>query len=170
MRRVALSHSQHGVASGNVPVRAGGRGQAMMVRAMMSAALAMLVLVAPAAAQIGTPGNAPLAPGGPRQGLGPPSIFDSTPDIRLHAPGPGGLPGAGPPVDYGGTPRGAPRSSNPITMPRYGAVDDPAPRRAIIAYCKTPRRTCVAPSRARANAACFCRLPNGARLRGRVVR
>ena len=50
MRRVALRHSQHGVASGKVPVRAGGRGQAMMVRAMMSAALAMLVLVAPAAA------------------------------------------------------------------------------------------------------------------------
>jgi hypothetical protein len=142
----------------------------MMARAMMSAALALLVLASPAAAQIGTPGNAPLAPGGPRQGLGPPSIFDSTPDIRLHAPGPGGLPGAGPPVDYGGTPRGAGRSSNPIYMPRYGAVDDPSPRRAVVAYCKTPRRVCAAPSRAQAGAACSCRLPNGARQRGRVVR
>jgi hypothetical protein len=133
-------------------------------------ALAALLLVQPALAQIGTPGNAPLTPGGPRQGLGPPSIFDHTPDIRLHAPGAGGIPGAGPPVDYGGTPRGAPRSPNPIYMPRYGAVDDPSPRRAIVAYCKTPRRACAAPSRARAGAVCSCRSPNGTRLRGRVAR
>ncbi|RXT52407.1 hypothetical protein B6S44_16630 [Bosea sp. Tri-44] len=133
-------------------------------------ALAALLFVHPALAQIGTPGNAPLTPGGPRQGLGPPSIFDHTPDIRLHAPGAGGLPGAGPPVDYGGTPRTAPRSQNPIYMPRYGPVDDPSPRGVLVAYCKTPRRTCAAPSRAIAGARCFCRLPNGARLRGRVVR
>ncbi|CAN7484700.1 hypothetical protein [Bosea sp. LjRoot237] len=132
------------------------------------AALAVFLFVHPALAQIGTPGNAPLAPGGPRQGLGPPSIFDHQPDLRLHAPGAGGLPGAGPPVDYGGTPRTAPRSQNPIYMPRYGAADDP--RNAVLAYCKTPRRACAAPSRALAGARCFCRLPNGARLRGRVVR
>ena len=132
--------------------------------------LAAWLLAQPALAQIGTPGNAPLTPGGPRQGLGPPSIFDHTPDIRLHAPGAGGIPGAGPPVDYGGTPRGAPRSQNPITMPRYGAVDDPSPRRAIVAYCRTPRRVCAAPSRARAGAVCSCRSPNGTRLRGRVAR
>ncbi|MGX1790786.1 hypothetical protein ACWIGM_28835 [Bosea sp. NPDC055332] len=133
-------------------------------------ALAVLLLAHPALAQIGTPGNAPLTPGGPRQGLGPPSIFDNTPDIRLHAPGAGGIPGAGPPVDYGGTPRSAPRSSNPIYMPRYGADEDPSLRSTLAAYCRTPRRNCAAPSRARAGAACFCRLPNGARLRGRVVR
>lgn len=132
-------------------------------------ALALSLLVPPALAQIGTPGNAPLTPGGPRQGLGPPSIFDHTPDIRLHAPGPGGLPGAGPPVDYGGTPRSAPPASNPIYMPRYGAVDDPPLRRAV-AYCRTSRRACAAPARLRAGAICACRLPNGARLRGRVVR
>jgi hypothetical protein len=133
-------------------------------------ALAALLFVHPALAQIGTPGHAPLTPGGPRQGLGPPSIFDHTPDIRLHAPGAGGLPGAGPPVDYGGTPRGAPRSQNPIYMPRYGAADDPSPRSVIAAVCRTPRRACAAPSRARSGAVCSCRLPNGARLRGRVVR
>lgn len=133
-------------------------------------ALAALLLVNPALAQIGTPGNAPLIPGGPSQGLGPPSIFDNQPDIRLHAPGAGGIPGAGPPVDYGGTPRGAPRSQNPIHMPRYGAVDDASPRGALVAYCRTPRRACAAPSRARAGAACFCRLPSGARQRGRVAR
>lgn len=136
----------------------------------MISALAALLLVQPALAQIGTPGNAPLSPGGPRQGLGPPSIFDSTPDIRLHAPGAGGIPGAGPPVDYGGTPRSAPRSANPIHMPRYGAVEDPVLRRTIVAFCRTPRRTCAAPVRARAGAACFCRLPNGTRSRGRVIR
>lgn len=134
------------------------------------AALAGLLLVHPALAQIGTPGNAPLAPGGPRQGLGPPSIFDHQPDIRLHAPGSGGIPGAGPPVDYGGTPRGAPRARNPVYMPRYGAVDDPSPRNAIAATCRTVRRICAAPSRAAAGARCFCRLPNGTRLRGRVAR
>lgn len=133
-------------------------------------ALAGSLLAYPALAQIGTPGTAPLTPGGPRQGLGPPSIFDHTPDIRLHAPGAGGIPGAGPPVDYGGTPRGAARSSNPIYMPRYGAVDDPSPRRAVVVYCKTPRRSCAAASRARAGAVCSCRLPNGVRQRGRVVR
>jgi hypothetical protein len=136
----------------------------------LMAALAALLLVQPALAQIGTPGNAPLTPGGPRQGLGPPSIFDHTPDIRLHAPGAGGIPGAGPPLDYGGTPRGAPRSPNPITMPRYGAVDGPSSRGVIVAYCKTPRRVCAASSRALAGARCVCRLPNGARLRGRVIR
>ena len=133
-------------------------------------ALAALLLSHPALAQIGTPGNAPLTPGGPSQGLGPPSIFDNQPDIRLHAPGAGGIPGAGPPVDYGGTPRGAPRSSNPIIMPRYGAASDPSLRRAIVAYCRTPRRACAAPSRARAGAVCFCRLPSGGRQRGRVAR
>ncbi|MBA4224260.1 MAG: hypothetical protein C0458_26340 [Methylobacterium sp.] len=133
-------------------------------------ALAALLLVHPAHAQIGTPGNAPLTPDGPRQGLGPPSIFDNQPDIRLHAPGAGGIPGAGPPVDYGGTPRGAPRSSNPIYMPRYGSASDPALRSVTAAYCRTQRRSCAAPSRLRAGAVCSCRLPNGARLRGRVAR
>lgn len=142
----------------------------MTGRTWAMTALAALLLAHPAFAQIGTPGNAPLTPGGPRQGLGPPSIFDHTPDIRLHAPGAGGIPGAGPPVDYGGTPRGAPRSQNPIYMPRYGAADDPTPRRAVAAYCKTPRRACAAPSRLRPGAVCSCRLPNGARQRGRVVR
>lgn len=133
-------------------------------------ALAASLLAQPALAQIGTPGNAPLTPGGPRQGLGPPSIFDHTPDIRLHAPGAGGIPGAGPPVDYGGTPRGAPRSQDPLYVPRYGAVDGPPRGGVIVAYCRTPRRACAVPGRARAGAACSCRLPNGVRARGRVVR
>jgi len=123
-----------------------------------------------ALAQIGTPSTGPISPGGPRQGLGPPSITDNTPDLRLHAPGAGGIPGTGPPVDYGGTPRGAPRSSNPIYMPRYGASDDPSPRRAIVAYCRTARVACAAPGRARAGSACACRLDDGTRLRGRVAR
>lgn len=140
-----------------------------MTRALIAAALAVL-LSAPAAAQIGTPGNAPLVPGGPRQGLGPPSIFDHTPDIRLHAPGPGGMPGAGPPIDHGATPRGAPPALNPIHRPRYGSVDAPSSRGPIIAACRTPGRSCAAPSRALAGTRCLCRLPSGARLRGRVVR
>src|SRR6476661_4397852 len=64
------------------------------------AALGVAVLLVSAThteAQIGTPGNGPLYPGGPRQGLGPPSITDAVPDMRLRAPG-NGIPGAGPPM------------------------------------------------------------------------
>lgn len=59
--------------------------------------LSLPILASPAGAQIGTPGNAPLTPDGPRRGLGPPSIGDSVPDLRLRAPG-NGIPGAGPPI------------------------------------------------------------------------
>ena len=74
-----------------------------MMRALIAATAALLaaLMPLPASAQFdATPGNGPLYPGGPRQGLGPPSIFDNQPDIRLHAPGAGGIPGAGRPVVF----------------------------------------------------------------------
>ena len=66
--------------------------------AALSLGIVLTLLQAlPALAQIGTPGNAPLTPDGPRRGLGPPSITDHVPDIRLRSEG-NGIPGAGPPI------------------------------------------------------------------------
>lgn len=71
------------------------------LRAILGLAAALL-LAGPASAQsVGTPGTGPLTPGGPRQGLGPPSLSDSVPDLRLHSDG-GGIPGAGAPINGGG--------------------------------------------------------------------
>jgi hypothetical protein len=129
------------------------------------ALLAALLPALPAAAQIGTPGNAPLAPGGPRQGLGPPSITDHVPDIRLRSDG-GGIPGAGPPIDYGARPTSPP--AGPLYVPRYGAAERRPPR-ATGRHCETPRRSCALASRAFLGAACTCRLPGKSRARGYVV-
>lgn len=76
-----------------------------------------LLMVDIAQAQIGTPGNAPMTPGGPRQGLGPPSITDHVPDMRLRAPG-NGIPGAGPPIGGGVAGQAVP-SSRALTVPIY---------------------------------------------------
>jgi hypothetical protein len=96
-----------------------------------------LVSALPAGAQIGTPGSGPLTPGGPRQGLGPPSITDSVPDLRLHSSG-GGIPGAGPAVDLG--------ARQQMRQPRYGIPERKALRAAR--RCDPPRRGCP-PGRAR---------------------
>jgi len=122
--------------------------------------LLLLASASPAVAQIGTPGTGPLVPGGPRQGLGPPSLSDSVPDIRLHAPG-GGIPGAGPPIDSGA---GSWRGSSPGVGPR---TIDGYRTRAEGRHCRTPQRVCylAAPSRLGSN--CSCRTANG-RVRGRV--
>ena len=114
----------------------------------------------PAAAQIGTPGTGPLVPGGPRQGLGPPSLSDSVPDIRLHAPG-GGIPGAGPPIDAGSSWRGTP--SNRASTPRLMAQEEGR-------HCRTSRRVCVLAEPVAIGAGCSCRSPGGGRSRGRVAR
>ena len=137
---------------------------------MKTPSVLVLVLLAaplPAAAQIGTPGNAPLAPGGPRQGLGPPSITDHVPDIRLRSDG-GGIPGAGPPIDYGARPTSPPASAGPLYVPRYGVIERRPPR-ATGRHCETPRRSCALPRRAAVGAACTCRLPGKSRVRGYVV-
>lgn len=131
------------------------------------ALLAALLHGLPAAAQIGTPGNAPLAPGGPRQGLGPPSITDHVPDIRLRSDG-GGIPGAGPPIDYGARPPSPGTSAGPLYVPRYGATERRPPR-ATGRHCETPRRSCILASRAVLGTVCTCRLPGKFRARGHVV-
>lgn len=121
--------------------------------------LFLLAMASPAAAQIGTPSTGPLVPGGPRQGLGPPSLSDSVPDIRLHAPG-GGIPGAGPPID------GGVRSWQP--SPRVGPQTVEGYRtRAEGRHCRTPQRVCYLAAPARLGNNCSCRTANG-RVRGRV--
>ncbi|PZN95152.1 MAG: hypothetical protein DCF30_19315 [Hyphomicrobiales bacterium] len=69
-------------------------------RAFAFALISTLLPTLAGAQGVGTPGTGPLVPGGERQGLGPPSITDSVPDIRLRSDG-GGIPGAGPPIEYG---------------------------------------------------------------------
>ncbi len=109
----------------------------------------------------GTPGNGPLTPGGPRQGLGPPSITDNVPDLRLRSDG-GGIPGAGPPVDYG------------VGQRAYGRAPTPGEaRRGTYAtigwHCQTPRRVCVLTNAAPLEAGCSCLTPGKIRTRGYVV-
>lgn len=130
------------------------------------ATVAALLLALPAAAQIGTPGTGPLYPGGPRQGLGPPSITDSVPDIRLHAPG-GGIPGAGPPIDYGGR-NSVPSYGRPQPLAQPGL----APRREVGLgrRCRTQRNVCALPRSVTVGTACSCRTARSARVRGHVVR
>ena len=133
----------------------------MTRRLILGFSLALACLAAwPAVAQIGTPGTGPLVPGGPRQGLGPPSLSDSVPDIRLHAPG-GGIPGAGPPIDPGSSWRGSPSN-------RPGAqrlVAEPVGR-----HCRTPQRVCLIVALSPVGTGCSCRSPGGGRVRGHVVR
>jgi hypothetical protein len=136
--------------------------------AALSLGIVLTLLQAlPALAQIGTPGNAPLTPDGPRRGLGPPSITDHVPDIRLRSEG-NGIPGAGPPIVPGAGSTGLPNAGGPNYVPRYGAY--PRQRlRALGRACETPQRTCALATRAVVGASCACRLPNRSRARGYVV-
>lgn len=139
----------------------------MRLRSIAALAAACIPLLAlPAGAQdIGTPGNAPLFPGGPRRGLGPPSITDSVPDIRLHSSG-NGIPGAGPPIDYGAG--RSPGLGRPQSLGGFGEGRDYAGR--LGKRCQTPRRICVLVEAAPLETGCSCRMPNGGRARGHVTR
>ncbi len=105
---------------------------------------------------VGTPGTGPLVPGGPRQGLGPPSLSDSVPDLRLRSSG-GGIPGAGPPIDYGRPPSSGTSGDGLGSRPRVQAVGR---------FCETPRTTCRLGRTALLGQPCSCR----GRGRGVVVR
>lgn len=130
--------------------------------AAMTALLAMLVSL-PAGAQFdATPGNAPLYPGGPRQGLGPPSITDNVPDLRLHS-SQGGIPGAGPPVGAG-----SPRFYEP--SPSSGRLYRRAERTSGLGrHCRTPARQCTLARPAALGDDCSCRTSRG-RRQGFVIR
>lgn len=140
----------------------------MMLTILARTALAVALLQAlPAQAQIGTPGNAPLYPGGPRQGLGPPSITDSVPDIRLRSDG-NGIPGAGPPIDYGAGTRG----SQPFGASGLGArpaYREPRQRQRHSRYCATPERTCTLSAARPRGADCTCRGRGAVRSRGHIL-
>ncbi|PTM41437.1 hypothetical protein C8D03_2981 [Bosea sp. 124] len=134
------------------------------VFAVLFAAIMPVLVALPAGAQlVGTPGNAPLTPDGPRRGLGPPSITDNVPDLRLRSDG-GGIPGAGPLFVPGGTDRPA--------QFRSQWQGDAAPSRyrasALGQRCQTARRICVLGRAAPVEAGCSCRTGSG-RVRGRVV-
>ncbi|MET3892369.1 hypothetical protein ABIE41_003445 [Bosea sp. OAE506] len=119
----------------------------------------MTMLIGPTlglAQGVGTPGTGPLVPGGPRQGLGPPSLSDSVPDLRLRAPG-GGIPGAGPPIDYGRPPSSGASGYGLGSRPRAQAVGR---------FCETPRTTCRLGRTALLGQPCSCR----GRGRGVVAR
>jgi hypothetical protein len=119
----------------------------------------MAMLIGPTvvlAQGVGTPGTGPLVPGGPRQGLGPPSLNDSVPDLRLRAPG-SGIPGAGPPIDYGRPPSSGASGSSLGVRPLPQAVGR---------SCETPRTTCRLGRTALIGQPCSCR----GRGRGVVVR
>ncbi|MGQ3283282.1 hypothetical protein [Bosea sp. (in: a-proteobacteria)] len=96
---------------------------------------------------VGTPGSGPLVPGGPRQGLGPPSLSDSVPDLRLRSSG-GGIPGAGPPIDYGRPPSSGASGYGLERRPRVQAVGR---------FCETPRTTCRLGRTALLGQPCSCR-------------
>lgn len=130
------------------------------------AILLALMSSSSAYAQIGTPGNGPLTPGGPRQGLGPPSITDNVPDLRLRSSG-GGIPGAGAPVTGGGYGRPQPMGRSGLAAP--GAYDN-RPAGVRVRVCRTSRRTCTIETSARPGARCSCRLPSGGRARGSLIR
>ncbi|HEV2556293.1 MAG TPA: hypothetical protein VGV17_21285 [Bosea sp. (in: a-proteobacteria)] len=130
-----------------------------MLRAGTAALALFTLLIGPTlglAQGVGTPGSGPLVPGGPRQGLGPPSLSDSVPDLRLRAPG-GGIPGAGPPIDYGRPPSSGASGYGLGSRPRAQAVGR---------FCETPRTTCRLGRTALLGQPCSCR----GRGRGVVVR
>jgi hypothetical protein len=110
----------------------------------------MAMLIGPTvvlAQGVGTPGTGPLVPGGPRQGLGPPSLSDSVPDLRLRSDG-SGIPGAGPPIDYGRP------SSSGLNGARFGN----RPRvQTVGRYCETARTTCRLGRTALLGQPCSCR-------------
>jgi hypothetical protein len=135
----------------------------MRARIVALALVSTLLVPIQAGAQIGTPGTGPLVPGGPRQGIGPPSITDAVPDIRLRSDG-GGIPGAGPPIDYGRSPVRSFGNSGmgARAMPRY--------RQASGRHCETSRSTCALTRATPLGTACSCRVRGkAARARGFVV-
>jgi hypothetical protein len=130
-----------------------------MLRAGTATLALLTLLIGPTLAPaqgVGTPGTGPLVPGGPRQGLGPPSLSDSVPDLRLRATG-GGIPGAGPPIDYGRPPSSGASGYGLGSRPRAQAVGR---------FCETPRTTCRLGRTALLGQPCSCR----GRGRGVVVR
>lgn len=133
--------------------------------ALLLSLMAALFAALPADAQlVGTPGNGPLTPDGPRRGLGPPSISDNVPDLRLRSDG-GGIPGAGPPVDHGRRDIGA--YGRPRSLGSFGIGTSQSPQ--LGRRCRSERRVCVLVSPAPAGTGCSCRLPTGGRGRGQVV-
>jgi hypothetical protein len=135
-----------------------------MMRNFIAAMAALLAILAslPASAQFdATPGNAPLYPGGPRQGLGPPSITDHVPDIRLHS-SQGGIPGAGPAVGAGGV-----RLYEPSSARSYRRPDRTS---GLGRHCRTPARQCSLARPAALGDDCSCRSTRGGRRLGHVVR
>lgn len=136
-----------------------------MMHNLIAATAALLTVLAtlPASAQFdATPGNGPLYPGGPRQGLGPPSITDNVPDIRLHS-SQGGIPGAGPPV---GT--ASPRfyEPSPSSGPYYRRAERTS---GLGRHCRTPARQCTLARPASLGDDCSCRTSKG-RRQGFVIR
>lgn len=133
------------------------------MRSLLAAALMSILLTTmPGLAQmVGTPGTGPLVPGGPRQGIGPPSIKDAVPDLRLRQDG-GGIPGAGPPIDYG-RPNTAPSYGQPVVGARdtYGLTRS---RQVAARHCETPRSTCRLRRAVPFGEPCSCR------TRGKTVR
>ncbi len=130
-----------------------------MLRAGTAALALLTLLIGPTlglAQGVDTPGTGPLVPGGPRQGLGPPSLSDSVPDLRLRSSG-GGIPGAGPPIDYGRPPSLGASGSSPGVRTRLQAVGR---------FCETSRTTCRLGRTALLGQPCSCR----GRGRGVVVR
>ena len=135
-----------------------------MTRHLIAATVLSLgvLLSIPAGAQFdATPGNGPLYPGGPRQGLGPPSITDSAPDIRLHS-SQGGIPGAGPAAGSGAN---SLRSYEPSPTRLYRRAD----RTSVFGrHCRTPSRQCTLARPATLGDDCSCRTSRG-RRQGHVV-
>ena len=133
--------------------------------AAMAALLAMLISL-PATAQFdATPGNGPLYPGGPRQGLGPPSITDNVPDLRLRS-SQGGIPGAGAPVGAGA---GGPRFYEP-SAPSPKLYRRAERTSGLGRHCRTQARQCVLPRPAALGDDCSCRTSRNGRRQGFVVR
>jgi len=139
-----------------------------MMRALIAATAALLaaLMPLPASAQFdATPGTGPLYPGGPRQGLGPPSITDNVPDLRLHS-SQGGIPGAGPPVGAGAN---SPRFYEPSRS--SGQYYRRAERTSGLGrHCRTSARLCALARPASLGDDCSCRTSKGVRRQGVVVR
>lgn len=137
-----------------------------MTRNLIAAtALSLGVLFSlPASAQFdATPGNGPLYPGGPRQGLGPQSITDSVPDIRLHS-SQGGIPGAGPAIGSGAN---SLRTYEPSSTRLYRRADRTS---GFGRHCRVPSRQCMLARPAALGDDCSCRTSRGGRGQGYVVR
>lgn len=139
----------------------------MTCRPLAAATFALVALLAtPAAAQLSpVPNDGPLYPGGPRRGIGPPSLSDNVPDLRLR---PGGPPGLGQaPIQGGGGYGGSLSQGAARFMPDYGPADTDAPD-DMGRHCRTPARLCLLINPAPLDSGCSCRVPGG-RSRGSVA-